>query len=125
MSRPKSRPNSFNGEARVTAKTSPERQTIEKYLLDNPGKHTSQQIASATGIPLHIVRARLATAVFDGTVVNRNVGHIPAQYQHAEHRRREVRVNSSARVTNAHMENGSTDYWAKHMAQVNEPPRRA
>lgn len=125
MTKRTARPNSFNGEARTTAQTSAERAAIEQHLLDNPGHHTTAQIAAATGISEKIARARIATAVFDGQLVNRNPGTRPAMYQHIDHWRREQIVNRREPITNACMPNGSTSYWAKHMTAFNTPPRAA
>lgn len=119
------RPNSFNGEARATAKVSAERQAIEQYLLDNPGQHTNQQIADATGVLIHTVRARMATMVADNTVVNRNHGSTPGLFQHIDHWKREHLVNRREPITNACMPNGNTSYWRKHMTAFNTPPRAA
>lgn len=125
MTRKTARPNSFNGEARATAKVSAERQVIEKYLLDNPGQHTNQQIADATSIPIHTVRARMCTMVSDNTAVNRNHGSTPGMFQHIDHWKREQLVTRREPITNACMPNGSTSYWAKQMAVFNTPPRAA
>lgn len=125
MTKRTARPNSFNGEARPTTKVSAERQVIEQYLLDNPGHHTIQQLADATGIHLRTVRARMTTMVFDNTAINRNHGSPPGRYQHIEHWKREQLVTRREPITNACMPNGSTSYWRKHMTAFNTPPRAA
>lgn len=125
MTKKTSRPNSFNGEARSTAKTSQERIAIEQFLHSNDGQHTVTHIAEGTGIALHIVRARIATAVFDGHVINRNPGSVPAMYQHIEHWKREQMVNRREPITNASMPTGSQSYWSKQMQRFNAPPRAA
>lgn len=125
MTKRTARPNSFNGEARATAKVSAERQAIEQYLLNNPGQHTTQQVAEATGILIHTVRARMATMASDNTVVNRNHGSTPGLFQHISHWKREQMVSRREPITNACMPNGSTSYWAKHMTAFNTPPRAA
>lgn len=121
----KPRTNKFNGSERPASKLSTERDSIEQFLLDHPGQHTVQQIADATGLSVETVRRRAGAAAFEGAVVNRNAGHTPAKYQHRDHWKREQMVSRREPITNAGMPNGSTAWWAKHMAAFNTPPRAA
>jgi hypothetical protein len=96
---------------------------LESHLRNNPGCHTVGELAQALSVTPASLRGTIATAVTYGEAVNVNPGIIPARYQHKEHWQRENRVNRRAPITASAMENGSTEWWAAHMARFNANPR--
>lgn len=125
MTRKTARLNSFNGEARVTAKVGETRALIEKYLEDNSGDYSTDHIATATGLSVYATRKKLAEMAAAGVVISTVPGSRRTTYKHISHWKREQLVTRREPITNAFMPNGSTSYWAKHMTALNTPPRAA
>lgn len=129
MTKRKARPNSFNGEAEPDRRRSPERIAIVQYLLENPGPHSTEQLASATGYCESTVKSRMSTARASGEVVNTaQHGQLAKWQHHTHHRSKTAPTNVASRrnpITNAGMPNGSRMYWARQMAQFNTAPRAA
>lgn len=118
----KPRTNRFSGDERAV-QISPTRRDIERFLLDNPGTHSADAIAAATGHEPADVRKKLANMVTDFDAISTDPGSKNTRYQHREHWQREQVVTSRDPITNSRMPNGSTEYWAAHMARFNANPR--
>lgn len=125
MTKRKARPNSFNGEARTTAKVGETRAAVEKYLEEHRSDYSIDHIAQATGLSTYAVRKKLAEMASAGVVISTKPGSRQTTYKHRDHWLRERAVNRREPITNAVMPNGSISYWAKQMAQFNAPPRAA
>lgn len=105
---------------------SAERIKLVAYLHKHPGPHSVYALSIATGIAEKVVRRRMAAAQDDSEVVNTAEPHHPARWQHIRHAEiveQANRVNRRDPICNAGMPNGSREYWAKHMAAFNDPPR--
>lgn len=125
MSKRPARPNAFNGEARATAQVSHARAVLEKYLEDHAGKYSAEELAKATGLDVATVRKKMPEMTTSHLVVSSQPRSWKTTYQHRQHWARENRIQGSTPIRNSTMENGTTNYWRKHMTAVNTPPREA
>lgn len=119
------KPSNFNGADKPAKTKTPERIALVAHLLNNPGPHTYDQLAQATGYSRHIIESRLKSAAEDNEVVNTAPPGKHAKWQHRAHHKtvKPVDMVKPREHTNATMPNGNRTYWGAQMAAFNTPPR--